>query len=58
MNTNITTVLIGTSGIALSKTVEIAQTLDPTTINSTIGLVSQIVILLATLFGLFKKKTQ
>lgn len=58
MHQNIQTLFIGCFGIATSEAVEVAHQLDPKTVTSTIGLVTQLVILVATLFGILKKKKQ
>lgn len=53
MNTKLTTGAIGLLGTGAS---EIAQNIDFGTINEGAGILTQIVILVVTLIGLFKKK--
>ena len=50
------TAIIGLSGAGGIEVVDQLATLDPVIITDGIGLVSQIVILIVTLIGLFKKK--
>ena len=50
------TAIIGLSGAAGIEVVDQVATLDPAVITDGVGLVSQIVILIVTLIGLFKKK--
>lgn len=53
MNEKLTTLATGLAGTGVS---EIAQNVDFGTINEGAGLLTQIIILVATLIGLFKKK--
>ena len=52
----IKTLFIGSTGAAATEVVNIAQNFDPVPITEGAGLVSQIIILVATLIGLFRKK--
>ena len=49
-------ILVGGSGAVASEAVQVAQTFDPAPITEGVGIITQIIILLATLVGLFKKK--
>lgn len=53
MNTKLTTFLTGVAGAGAS---EVAQNVNLDDIQQGAGLLTQIVILVVTLFGLFKKK--
>ena len=48
--------IIGLAGAGSIEVVDQVQKIDPEAINSGVGIVSQIVILIVTLIGLFKKK--
>ena len=50
------TAIIGLSGAGGIEVVDQVATLDPAVVTDGVGLVSQIVILIVTLIGLFKKK--
>lgn len=50
------TAIIGLSGVGGIEVVDQAAALNPAVITDGVGLVSQIVILIVTLIGLFKKK--
>ena len=56
MGTKFETAVIGLSGAGGIEVVNQASTIDPAVITDGVGLVSQIVILIVTLIGLFKKK--
>jgi hypothetical protein len=48
--------LIGGTGIGTTEIVEQAVSINPDTVNSAVGLIGQLVILVATLISLFKPK--
>lgn len=50
------TAVIGLSGAGGIEVVNQASTIDPAVITDGVGVISQIVILVVTLIGLFKKK--
>lgn len=52
----IKTILVGGGGAAASEVVQAAQTFDPAPLTEGVGIITQIIILVATLVGLFKKK--
>lgn len=52
----ILTLATGATGAGAIEAVEVAQTFDPATVTEGVSLLSQVIILVATLFGLFKKK--
>jgi len=56
MSGKIGTAIIGLSGAGGIEVVNQASTINPAVITDGVGLVSQIVILIVTLIGLFKKK--
>ena len=56
MSGKIETAIIGLSGAGGIEVVNQASTINPAVITDGVGLVSQIVILIVTLIGLFKKK--
>lgn len=56
MDAKIGTAIIGLSGAGGIEIVDQVATLNPAVITDSVGLVSQIVILIVTLIGLFKKK--
>ena len=56
MGAKIETAVIGLSGAGGIEVVNQASTINPAVITDGVGLVSQIVILIVTLIGLFKKK--
>ena len=56
MGAKFETAVIGLTGAGSIEVVNQASTLDPAVITDGVGLVSQIVILIVTLIGLFKKK--
>ena len=56
MGTKFETAVIGLSGAGGIEVVNQASTINPAVITDGVGLVSQIVILIVTLIGLFKKK--
>lgn len=56
MGAKIETAIIGLSGAGGIEVVNQASTINPAVITDGVGLVSQIVILIVTLIGLFKKK--
>lgn len=53
MKTEFLKVFIGTAGVAATEAV---QNIDPNTINEGVGLVGQLVIIIATIISLFKRK--
>lgn len=55
MSGKIETAIIGLSGAGGIEVVNQASTINPAVITDGVGLVSQIVILVVTLIGLFKK---
>ena len=55
MNDSLQKILVGGAGIAGTE-VDVAQSLDPTTITDAGALIIQILIGIVTLFGLFKRK--
>lgn len=56
LETKFKTAIIGLSGAGGIEIVDQVGTYNPAVITETVGLVSQIVILIVTLIGLFKKK--
>ena len=56
MGAKFETAVIGLSGAGGIEVVNQASTLNPAVITDGVGLVSQIVILIVTLIGLFKRK--
>ena len=56
--TNLKQIAIGTLGAGATEAVTQAVTFDPQPITEGVGLISQIIILVATLIGLFKKKKE
>ena len=56
MGAKFETAIIGLSGAGGIEVVNQASTINPAVITDGVGLVSQIVILIVTLIGLFKKK--
>lgn len=56
MSGKIETAVIGLSGAGGIEVVQQVQQIDPQTISNGLGLVGQIIILVVTLIGLFKKK--
>lgn len=56
MNDTINKIVVGSAGVGASEVVQQVVSNDIAPITEGVGLVTQIVILLATLFGLFKKK--
>ena len=56
LGAKIETAIIGLSGAGGVEIVDQVATLNPDVISDGVGLVSQIVILIVTLIGLFKKK--
>ena len=56
MRTKLETTFIGVSGAGGIEVVDQVAALNPAVITDAVGLVSQIVILIVTLIGLFKKK--
>ena len=56
MRTKLETTFIGISGAGGIEVVDQVSALNPAVITDGVGLVSQIVILIVTLIGLFKKK--
>ena len=56
MGAKFETAVIGLSGAGGIEVLDQANTLNPAVITDSVGLVSQIVILIVTLIGLFKKK--
>ena len=56
MGAKIETAVIGLSGAGGIEVVNQASTIDPAVITDGVGIISQIVILVVTLIGLFKKK--
>ena len=53
---NVKSLAVGLTGGSASIAVEQISQFDPEPINAAVSIVTQIVILVATLFGLFKKK--
>lgn len=47
---------IGGTGVGVTEVVEQVTAIDPTTINETVGLIGQLVIIIATIISLFKRK--
>ena len=56
MGSKFETAVIGLSGAGGIEVVNQASTIDPAVITDGVGIISQIVILVVTLIGLFKKK--
>ena len=56
MGAKFETAVIGLSGAGGIEVVNHASTINPAVVTDGVGLVSQIVILIVTLIGLFKKK--
>ena len=56
MGAKFETAVIGLSGAGGIEVVNQASTINPAVITDGVGLVSQIIILIVTLIGLFKKK--
>ena len=56
MSGKIETAIIGLSGAGGIEVVNQASTITPAVITDGVGIISQIVILIVTLIGLFKKK--
>ena len=56
MGAKFETAVIGLTGAGSIEVVNQANTINPAVITDGVGLVSQIVILIVTLIGLFKKK--
>lgn len=52
----IKTLFIASAGAGATEVVNVVQSFDPVPITEGAGLVSQIIILIATLIGLFRKK--
>lgn len=56
MGTRFQTAVIGLSGVGGIEVIDQVQKVTPQTISDGVGLLGQIVILIVTLIGLFKKK--
>ena len=56
VNEKISTLLVGGAGAGAVEVVNTATTFNPEVITDGVGIISQIVILIATLIGLFRKK--
>lgn len=56
MNDTINKIVVGASGVSASEIAQQVVSNDLTPVTEGVGLITQIVILLATLFGLFKSK--
>lgn len=56
MGAKFETAVIGLSGAGGIEIVNQASTINPAVITDSVGIISQIVILIVTLIGLFKKK--
>lgn len=56
INDKILTSTIGLAGVGSIEAVQVAQQVNPAVISDGLGIISQIVILVVTLIGLFKKK--
>lgn len=56
MKNNLLTIVTGASGVGAIEAVDAVTSIDPSAINDTVGLIGQLVIILATIWGLFKKK--
>jgi hypothetical protein len=52
----IKTIFLGSAGVAGQEAVQVVTALDTAPITEGVGLISQIIILVATLIGLFRKK--
>lgn len=52
----IKTIFLGSAGLAGEEVVQVATAMDTAPITEGVGLISQIIILVATLIGLFRKK--
>ena len=48
--------LIGGTGVGVTEVVEQAVSINPDTVNSAVGLIGQLVIIIATIISLFKRK--
>lgn len=53
---SIKTIFIGSVGAGATEVVEVATSFDPAPITEVTGLISQIIILVATLIGVFREK--
>ena len=53
---NVKTIFLGSAGVAGQEVVQVATELQVAPITESVGLVSQIIILVATLVSLFRKK--
>lgn len=56
MNDSISKIVIGGAGVGATEVVEVAQNINPDLINNTVGLIGQLVIIIATIISLFKRK--
>ena len=56
MNDTINKIVVGATGVGASEIAQQVVSNDLTPVTEGVGLITQIVILLATLFGLFKRK--
>lgn len=56
MKQSILKVATGVTGIGATEAVEIAQQINPETVTETVGLIGQLVIIIATIISLFKGK--
>lgn len=56
MKNAIQNLLIGGGGIGTIELVEQATTITPDAVNNVVGIVAQIIIAIATLIGIFKRK--
>lgn len=56
MKDNLFKLFIGGSGIGMTEVVEQAVKINPDDVNNVVGIIGQIIIAIATLFSLFKRK--
>lgn len=58
MNDTLSKIVTGAAGIGGTELVQAAAPITPDQINSTVGLLGQIIIAIATIISLFKKRKQ
>ena len=56
MKQSILKIATGATGIGATEVVEVVQQINPETVTETVGLIGQLVIILATIWSLFKRK--
>lgn len=56
MKEQIQKLIIGGAGIGTTEIVEQASRINPDDVNNVVGIIGQIIIAIATLFSLFKRK--